>query len=1589
MNSFLPNIKKTYLPLCFIFLFTFLSIFTLNAQTFTMGVHRHVIACNGTIYDNGGVNGNYGSGRNDTMTITSNNITNRAIQITFMEQYDINEHDTLYFYNGSEAHPDSLTFSIGSTGGSWVNNSTTVSFIGTDPPSVIAFIPGSGSITLRFKTSGGTITLPVTINPIPTTFVTKNFTLYDVQLPFHYGDSTFNAAGNYTVWTSCDSAVTINLTVVPTTPNNSGGITGYEEIYICDTTEGVLPYDYSINNIVLHSFTQTETVWINNADTSVVVKFVIDPMYNGYVGSFIEGYTQTCNRNTNTIVTYIHTDLVAEQYAWVSPWGDTILNNDHFIIDTFVTTRPDTLSGYYSVFAVGPGCGYAYSLRDYIGFYFCNDSIFPQEAITGFDDVCSGSTQTYEVLGGFGTTYTWVIEPSSAGTIISGQGTHIITVLWTTTPGNATVSAIPAATTAAGFKLGIACTAPCQPLSVYFDELLTNPPLHFDTTNICGIDGFKYIDACPNASVNFVAYGDYPFAGYSYYQGDDSTTFIWKIGDESYESVGASSITRNFNGGRGYNISLKIKDQRGCTSNNAATARLRTSKNPLKQINFTPVCVDSTTSISVGYNASSFLQIEPVQDAQVSSLTVTETIFLPDGTNCPPYGYYYRSPVTFTSFSQNATITSADDIRYVRVNMEHSYIGDIRISLQCPSGQKINLLPDYQDTGWPSAGTTSTWMGEASEVQDGGGCNASSNSQGNGWNYCFSNNTDPTLGYVYATSPNKYIYENANVINHNNPFHGSRSTVAKSEIDTIYSTVRDSTICYVMENGVIVDTIIEYTESTLKTPKLRQAYRPTTAFYPGLSGCPLNGTWFIEVQDTWGIDNGYLFEWELSLDPDLLPAEWKYSVAVDTVLWNYNETLLNMTYGNDTTLTIHPLISAAGTYPIRATLVDVYGCDYDTIANLIVNALPNIMINGLHNGQVNTCMGESAELIATNGAYYLWNNQSNNDTLIVNSSGVYSVIATDVNGCENFDTITVIIHDAPAAELEGSTEECHPLLEIIPQAPIFCTSILETGYDIWNENGTQIANNLQTTLFPITSITEEGDYSFKVVSRYDDIHIPVVGDILCSDGTYVSPTNYASSGKTASGVLFWVNNGSIPGVTDDYWIVGLTHINRTRIWGYDTLDYPIPNFTAATAITDYADKINTDTIKTYTVDINNYTVANCAASCRSYATATANIIPIGSYWNVPAVGQLPVLKSVLPIINSSLAAVGAAQISTSEIIWSSTEESTTHAFAYNLGTDTPISTNKSIQYKTRPITETPLVKNLSDTAYITIQFRKPIAQATATDLVVPIGGSTTLTAEDIKVYDPVECAPTSYSYAWRDPSNTVISNNQILQLDNLTIAGNYTYTVTIIPLNGCSNGCSVTTSITISVRNIPLITGDQIVCFNDTRTYSTSLGKQNYSWRFNNNLGTIVGGSISSESITIEWDINSGTETIYLSYEEDNIPTDTAAYPVTIKPLPDEAINLGGDGSFCEGDPGRVVTIVNPEIGIYYMLFRNSSPASSIAITSSDGSAINFPIQSSAGTYTVKAYTDNLYNDDTCEIWLDDNVILEITPNPPARPINH
>ena len=322
-----------------------------------------------------------------------------------------------------------------------------------------------------------------------------------------------------------------------------------------------------------------------------------------------------------------------------------------------------------------------------------------------------------------------------------------------------------------------------------------------------------------------------------------------------------------------------------------------------RSINFpTDLCAGADTTVSFGYSSTFNIII----DTGTAALSLADRAFLPDGVPCGNMGCSYQSTVTFSDFTPGATITSAQDIEYVRLNMEHSFIGDIYIGIVCPNGTRASLM-NWSGNGssqcrnnvpqghrsWTSGTNASggTYLGEAYDYDNSShkcDSTAESNEPGIGWNYCWSSNT--TSGYQYKPG-DALLYRSANTIQH-------------------YNTLMHTTHSTIDSSNVAAGTGFYHPQDNFST----------------LAGCPLNGQWAVEVIDAYSQDNGYIFEWEMALNPSLIPNPCPLEDKL--ILSDYAQRI------DDTTFLIHAPDDITSDTTVLFTLTIINSCG-DTIDSTV------------------------------------------------------------------------------------------------------------------------------------------------------------------------------------------------------------------------------------------------------------------------------------------------------------------------------------------------------------------------------------------------------------------------------------------------------------------------------------------------------------------------------------------------------------------------------------------------------------------------------------------------------------------------------
>lgn len=239
-----------------------------------------------------------------------------------------------------------------------------------------------------------------------------------------------------------------------------------------------------------------------------------------------------------------------------------------------------------------------------------------------------------------------------------------------------------------GWITQLKCTIECQDIIATLES--TDPTVFPIDTG--------YIDACIGQEISFTGMGLYPQNGQpfsKYVQSDSTSKFEWDFGD-GIKAAGRS-VTHSYSRSGGYFTQLKITDRKGCTSTNLITQRVRIAPKPEYTFNAdtrNPLCTRDTINITL-------ININPVEETFNSGQSLSDTLVLPDGD-----GTTYTSSIEFSSFAPGQTLTNISDIENIFANMEHTFLLDLDIWIECPDG-RMAFLQDYD----PNNGQTKYILG--------------------------------------------------------------------------------------------------------------------------------------------------------------------------------------------------------------------------------------------------------------------------------------------------------------------------------------------------------------------------------------------------------------------------------------------------------------------------------------------------------------------------------------------------------------------------------------------------------------------------------------------------------------------------------------------------------------------------------------------------------------------------------------------------------------------------------------------------------------------------------------------------------------
>jgi hypothetical protein len=279
---------------------------------------------------------------------------------------------------------------------------------------------------------------------------------------------------------------------------------------------------------------------------------------------------------------------------------------------------------------------------------------------------------------------------------------------------------------------------------------------------------------------------------------------------------------------------------------------------------------------------------------------------------------------------------------------------------------------------------------------------------------------------------------------------------------------------------------------------------------------------------------------EIDLGPD------KYLCTGDTIeiasptyssqyRWHFNNDSLIGT-GNSIEVTIEGLYSL--------TVLNGAGCSqYDEI-NVYYNDFLIVNIGD----SVYSCDGQEIKLSPGEVDSLVWDNGTEVDSLIVNTTGWYYVTVVDDLGCEGTDSAYVFFHELPEVNLGNDTAFCAGnILEIsAPDAEMYA----------WNtEDSTQTIEVSEGGSYTVTITDINGcqNYDSKVLTVWDNPFIDLGPDkVITEDQTIVlgaepgHPSYVWSTGETSE---FIVVNGLEFGIGEH--LISVTVISENDCENYD------------------------------------------------------------------------------------------------------------------------------------------------------------------------------------------------------------------------------------------------------------------------------------------------------------------------------------------------------------------------------------------------------------------------------------------------------
>ncbi len=250
-------------------------------------------------------------------------------------------------------------------------------------------------------------------------------------------------------------------------------------------------------------------------------------------------------------------------------------------------------------------------------------------------------------------------DNTSAGTLGTYTGTSLNGLTVTASPLN-TTGCLTIVFTSNGAGTGnwaanITCDTPC-------DRPIANATMGFAIpAKICQGETISFDGSSSTAAPGF-----------------NISQYLWDFADGTVDSTSGANVNHTFPDEGEYIVELYLVDDNGCASTNRVSLQVLVGTEPdfIGTSPDTTLCLGESVCLDGVVNGNLYTGIP---DAGIGA-----PIQVPD-----VVGSCFTSTIDYSAFSPGQSLTNINDFWDVCVNFEHSFMGDLVITLYCPSGQSV------------------------------------------------------------------------------------------------------------------------------------------------------------------------------------------------------------------------------------------------------------------------------------------------------------------------------------------------------------------------------------------------------------------------------------------------------------------------------------------------------------------------------------------------------------------------------------------------------------------------------------------------------------------------------------------------------------------------------------------------------------------------------------------------------------------------------------------------------------------------------------------------------------------------------------